>query len=92
MVFIAVSALSLMASRPLVKKLQSAPKQKTNADRIVGQTAKVIHPITPDQKGRVMVDNLDWAAAAQNRGESFEVGEEVSIVRIEGVTVYVQKL
>lgn len=30
-VFIAVSALSLMASRPLVKKLQSAPKQKTNA-------------------------------------------------------------
>ena len=46
-VFIAVSALSLMASRPLVKKLQSAPKQKTNADRIVGQTAKVIHPITP---------------------------------------------
>lgn len=91
-VFIAVSALSLMASRPLVKKLQSAPKQKTNADRIVGQTAKVIHPITPDQKGRVMVDNLDWAAAAQNRGESFEVGEEVSIVRIEGVTVYVQKL
>lgn len=66
-VFIAVSALSLMASRPLVKKLQSAPKQKTNADRIVGQTAKVIHPITPDQKGRVMVDNLDWAAAAQNR-------------------------
>ena len=72
--------------------VQSAPKQKTNADRIVGQTAKVIHPITPDQKGRVMVDNLDWAAAAQNRGESFEVGEEVSIVRIEGVTVYVQKL
>ena len=33
-----------------------------------------------------MVDNLDWAAAAQNRGESFEVGEEVvADVRIHAV-------
>ncbi len=48
--FVVVSLLSLIASRPLVKKIQSAPKEKTNADRIIGQTAVVIHPISPEQR------------------------------------------
>ena len=90
-VFVIVSLIALILSRPLVKKLQSAPKEKTNADRIIGQTARVLQPITPDQKGRVRVDGQDWSAAAQNKGESFAVGEDVTIVRIEGVTVYVQR-
>ena len=90
-VFIIVSAVSLIASRPLVKKGQSAPKEKTNADRIIGKTAKVLSPIDSEQRGRVHADGLDWSAAAQNAGERFEPGEEVEIVRIEGVTVFVQK-
>ena len=56
LVFVIVSLIALVLSRPMVKKLQSAPKEKTNADRIIGQTAKVLQPITPDQKGRVQVD------------------------------------
>lgn len=90
-IFIAVSAVSLIASRPLVKKMQSAPKTKTNADRVIGQTAQVLQPISFEQRGRVAVDGLDWSAAVQNRGECFQPGDEVQIVRIEGVTVYVQK-
>lgn len=91
LVFVIVSLIALVLSRPMVKKLQSAPKEKTNADRIIGQTAKVLQPITPDQKGRVEVDGQDWAAAAQNKGDSFAAGEDVTIIRIEGVTLYVQK-
>lgn len=91
MVFVIVSLIALILSRPLVKKLQSSPKEKTNADRIIGQTARVLQPITLDQKGRVQVDGQDWSAAAQNKGESFAAGEDVTIVRIEGVTVYVQR-
>lgn len=90
-VFIVVSALSLIASRPLAKKIQRAPKQKTNADRIIGQKARVIQPILPDQKGRVTVDGQDWSAAAQQPQQSFQVGEEVQVVRIEGVTLYVTR-
>ena len=90
-IFIVVSAISLIASRPLVKKVQSAPKAKTNSDRIIGQTAQVLQPISSEQKGRVSVDGRDWSAAVQNPGEQFAPGDEVQIVRIEGVTVYVQK-
>jgi len=90
--FVVVSLLSLIASRPLVKKIQSAPKEKTNADRIIGQTAVVIHPISSEQRGRVEIEGQDWSAAAVNKEESFATGQKVQIVRIEGVTVYVKAL
>ena len=75
-----------------VKKIQSAPKEKTNADRIIGQTAVVIHPISSEQRGRVEIEGQDWSAAAVNKEESFATGQKVQIVRIEGVTVYVKAL
>lgn len=90
-VFLAVSVISLIASRPLVKKIQAAPKEKTNADRLIGQSARVIQPIPPGERGRVMVDGQDWSAAGQDPQDSFQPGEEVRIVRIEGVTLYVTK-
>ena len=90
-VFVAVSVISLIASRPLAKKIQAAPKEKTNADRIVGQNARVIQPILPGQKGRVMVDGQDWSAAGQDPQDSFQKEEEVRIARIEGVTLYVTR-
>lgn len=89
--FLAVSVISLIASRPLVKKIQAAPKEKTNADRLIGQSARVIQPILPGERGRVMVDGQDWSAAGQDPQDSFQPGEEVRIVRIEGVTLYVTK-
>ena len=81
--FVVVSLLSL---------IQSAPKEKTNADRIIGQTAVVIHPISSEQRGRVEIEGQDWSAAAVNKEESFATGQKVQIVRIEGVTVYVKAL
>ena len=47
-IFIVVSAICLIASRPLVKKVRSAPKTKTNSDRIIGQTAQVLQPISSE--------------------------------------------
>lgn len=91
MIFVIVSLVSLIASRPLVKKIQSAPKEKTNADRVIGQIAKVIQPVRADNRGRIRVDGLDWSAAVQNKEDSFEIGEEAQVVRIEGVTAYIQR-
>ena len=90
-VFVVVSMVSLIASRPLVKKIQKSPKEKTNADRVIGQTAKVIVSIDPENKGRVELDGLTWSAAAVHPDASFPAGEYVKIVKIEGVTVYVEK-
>ena len=90
-IFAVVSMVSLIASRPLVKKMQKGPKEKTNADRAIGQTAKVILPINSQNKGRVELDGVSWAAAVQNDQDSFAVGEYVKVVRIEGVTLYVEK-
>lgn len=90
-VFVVVSGVALVASRPLCKKLQSAPKEKTNADRVIGQTAKVISPVAFHVKGRVELEGLTWAAEAQQEGDSFSPGDYVVVKRIEGVTVYVEK-
>ena len=83
-------ALGAVAS--LLASLMGAPKEKTNADRIIGQTAVVIHPISSEQRGRVEIEGQDWSAAAVNKEESFATGQKVQIVRIEGVTVYVKAL
>ena len=51
-VFIAVSALCLLAFKPLAKKLRKAPTA-TNGDRNLGREATVLTPVTAEATGRV---------------------------------------
>ena len=63
LVFIAVSAVTLVATRPLVRKLTKARVQPTNADRCIGKTAIVTEKIDNiAAKGQVKVDGSVWTA------------------------------
>lgn len=90
-VFIAVSAISFAATRPLVKKFSSGRIQKTNADRCIGDTAIVTEEINNLQaKGQVRVNGNVWTA----RNESDEIipeGEKVTVIKIEGVKLIVRQ-
>ena len=66
-VFIVVSAVCLVFTRPFVKKVLAVKKVNTNADRTVGEFGLVTETIDNAlESGRVMVDGLSWKARASD--------------------------
>lgn len=87
--FLAVSVLSLIATRPLVKKYINGKTQPTNADMLIGQTCVVLEPISNlSETGAVKVGGKVWTARSID-GTVFAPGERVIAVRIEGVKLIV---
>ena len=87
-VFVVVSALLLVFTRPLIKS-RIAPKiQPTNADRIIGKEAIVVETIDPvENKGQIKVDGQVWSAKCEY---PLKMGEKVIISSIEGVKAVVK--
>lgn len=89
-VFIAVTAIALAATRPLVKKMKSKQGEATNSDRYIGKTAVVISAIDNEKaEGMVKVDNQKWTARSAN-GKPIEAGISVTVTAIEGVKLIVE--
>lgn len=89
--FVAVSAVCLLATRPLVKRVVNAKAQPTNADRFIGQTALVTEGIDNEiGTGRVNAKGTIWTARSLH-GEQIEPGASVVIKKIEGVKVMVAR-
>ena len=92
LVFIAVSLVILVFTRPIAKKFLKVKKTSTNADQIIGMVGIVIHPIDNIAgTGRVMVNDLDWSARSDD-GVPIAANEKVLIKAIEGVKVIVEKI
>ncbi len=90
-VFVAVSAVCLLATRPLVKKVVNAKAQPTNADRCIGATALVTEDINNEiGTGQVNIKGTIWTARSLN-GELIKKGASVVIQAIEGVKVIVTR-
>lgn len=88
-VFIAVTAIALLATRPIVKKMKQKRSEPTNADRYIGKTAVVVQSIDNDMaEGMVKVDNQKWTARSES-GEKIPQGSQVKVVAIEGVKLIV---
>lgn len=89
-VFVAVSAVTLVATRPLVRKLTRTKVQPTNADRCIGQTAIVVEDIDNiEGKGLVNVNGVVWTARSSD-GTTFKKDERVTVERIDGVKLIVK--
>ncbi len=88
LVFIIVSLLSLVLTKPIVNKLKIKKVIPTNSDRYIGQSGEVIKKITPKEKGEVKVMGTVWAAISN---ETLEVGEDILVEKIDGVKLIVKK-
>lgn len=87
--FIAISAIMLILTRPLVKKLKANKPVSTNSDRNIGKSALVISDIDPELGvGQVRVGNEKWSAKSEN-GSVISKGTNVKVVGIEGVKLVV---
>lgn len=88
-IFVCVTAVALLATRPLARRIQNKKKVPTNADRIIGQIGYVIEAIDNFKEiGRVRVDNQDWSARTVD-GVKLEAGTTIAVKRIEGVKLMV---
>lgn len=88
-VFAVLSAVLVIATRPLVKRVINKEHQPTNADRVIGKKAVVTTKIEPDLNlGQVKVDGQVWSAKSD---VVIDEGETVEVLKIEGVKVVVKK-
>lgn len=63
-VFAVVTAILVLVTRPLAKKLTKNSQVKTNADRLIGMKGKLTKAITEDEKGEIKIDYQYWTAVS----------------------------
>ncbi|MBR5498524.1 MAG: NfeD family protein, partial [Clostridia bacterium] len=84
-VFVAVSVVALVVTRPIVRKLVNRKAVPTNADMVIGQTGVVTDRIDNNaETGLVKVNGAVWTARTED-GSVIESGEKVEIKEIRGV-------
>ncbi len=88
--FVAVTVVSLIATKPIVAKLRKTDNTPTNADRYVGMEGKIIVPISViEGTGRVLVSGSDWSAISD---EDIPKDTLVRVEAIEGVKLRVKRI
>lgn len=87
--FLLMSGLSLALLRPLAKRFLTPGYSATNADRVIGREAVVTVEINNLLgQGQVKIAGQAWTARSQD-DSVIPAGEIVSVLRIEGVKVFV---
>jgi membrane protein implicated in regulation of membrane protease activity len=90
-VFIVVSALALVITRPIVKRFTRTKVQATNADSYIGLDAVVTEEINNIMAtGTVRVKGIEWTARSSS-DDKIEKGAIVTVRSIEGVKLIVEK-
>ena len=88
-VFIVVSAILVVATRPLARRFLNRNTVATNADRIISAKGVVVEEINSIKGcGQVKVMGQVWSAKSEN-GDNIAEGTNVTVVALEGVKVVV---
>ena len=87
-VFVVATIISLLLTKPLLEKFLNVKREKTNFDRILGQTGIVTKDIKKHETGRVKIDGKDWMAVSK---DEIKKNSEVEILQIEGAKLIVRK-
>ena len=87
-VFVVVSVIALLITKPLIKKFKKFEIEPTNSDRVIGKVGDVTKKIEKNKYGEVKVYGNTWTASSK---EVIEVGERVKVLSIDGVKLIVEK-
>ena len=89
LIFVVLSLLLFLLTRPLTEKFRRKKPVRTNADSVIGMEGVVRREIEPLQGGRVCVGGLDWSARS-SQSVPIPVGSCVVVEKIEGATLLVR--
>lgn len=88
LVFAVVSALALWFMRPWINKRLHKSEQDMGLVMIEGADASVIERVDRDH-GLVKIEGVFWRARPYDSEKSYEPGERVRVMRVDGATVMV---
>lgn len=89
LVFLAVSAVTLAALRPIARRYFTPRLTRTNVDALAGKTCLVVADIDNTAScGQIKLGDVEWSARSTD-GTPIPTGTQVKIDRVEGVKVYV---
>jgi membrane protein implicated in regulation of membrane protease activity len=89
-IFVLVTIITLIATRPIVKKKLNTKVQPTNADRCIGQDGVVIEEINNlAPSGQVKADGKIWTARSFDQSV-IPNGTVVTVEKIDGVKLIVK--
>lgn len=88
LVFVVISIIALLVTRPLMKRFKVNGFEPTNTDRVIGKVAEVTKEIKPNVYGEVVIFGTEWMAASE---EKIAVGEKVVVEKIEGAKLIVRR-
>lgn len=91
--FLVVSILLLVFTKPVVEKHLNHNRAKTNVDSMKDRQGKVIEEIDNfNQKGKVMLDGMEWMARNAASDEKIAAGTRVVVQEVRGAHVEVVKI
>jgi len=86
--FVVVSVALIAVVRPIAARNRSRPQHTSGVDALRGRQALVLERVD-SRGGRVKLAGEVWSARALDPGRSYEPGEEVDVVDIEGAPAVV---
>ena len=91
LLFLAVSVLLLIFTRPLAVKYLNKGVSNTNVNSLIGKRAVVIQEINNlAQTGYVKINDIEWMARAAKEDETISEKTVVEIVDVQGVKLIVK--
>ena len=89
--FLIVSIILLVLTRPVAVKYLDSKTQKTTSEALIGQKAVVLQTIDNlKTEGQVKVNGMEWTARAKTDEMVIPEGEVVTILEIQGVKLIVE--
>lgn len=91
-VFLVISVLLLILTRPIVVKYFNQERQKTNAESLIGQKGYVLEDIdTLKAVGRVEINGQEWSAKTDEPDGKIPKDTVVEVEGIQGVKLIVRE-
>lgn len=91
-VFLLVSILLLIFTRPVAVKYLNHGRIKTNIESLIGKEAVVLQPIENLKiQGKVLMNGMEWTARTASNQTIIEKDTIVVVERVEGVKLIVKR-
>ena len=92
-IFSVVSLISLLLTRPIIKKIMDRKTRYTNVDEFVGKRVKLLKDVTKFEPGCVKINDVEYQAILPEDEENkISEGSIVELIALKGNKVVVKKI
>lgn len=91
-IFIAVSFLLLIFTRPFAVKYINSNHEKTNYEGIIGKVVRITETVNNyEMTGTTVLNGIEWTVRTEEDGQILNPGDLAKVVDISGVKLIVKK-